>query len=141
MRRAFTLVEALLALAILSIGLIGLISAVMYASQFNTLNLLEAEAVKVLSEELDRLKYYNYSDIPTNLNNGATSCEEIVSNPGTYPNNIENRLIRAQTYTFGKFYELLDEDTNIGVKAVRVHVCWQYLGRVREISGDTVVRQ
>jgi|GEM_PF-4600070 len=139
MKTGFTLVEVMVALAVLTIGILGLLSAVAYVARNNFQNLAREEAVRILSEELDSLRHTNYSEIDNSTLNCIDSfnCTKLLS--GSYTNCFEYRLIRTMNCTFAKFYQV--EESEPGVKKVTVYICWGSPENPRWIKAETVITQ
>jgi len=66
--KGFTLIEALIALAIFSIGILGVATMQITAMNSNTIARLQTEAAALATERIERLHRLDYTDV--NLSNG-----------------------------------------------------------------------
>lgn len=64
--RGFTLVELLMALLILTVGLLGLLQSIEVAFQHKARNLMREEAVQLAEEQLNDLKVLRYDNVTAN---------------------------------------------------------------------------
>lgn len=66
--KGFTLIEALIALAIFSIGILGVATMQITAMNSNTMARLQTEAAALAVDKMEELHRFNYTD--ADLNNG-----------------------------------------------------------------------
>lgn len=133
-RKGFTLVEVLIAAVIAVVVLLGLLAAAIYFEKFSIRRALFHEASNILYSKLETVKSLPYQDIvESKLNNGAKDCSDALSK------NYVERTVGSKTYRFGLFYKVADNPT-YQIKDVMLTVCWKYVDKLHEVSGDTIVR-
>ena len=132
-RKGFSLIEVLIAAVIAVIVLLGLLAAVIYFEKYTVKRALFTEASNILYSQLEAVKSLPYSDVGTNLNNGAVDCEDALSK------NYVERCIGSKKYRFGLFFEITPASNN-QIKEVKLDVCWRYGNKLFKVSGNTIVR-
>jgi len=121
-------VEALVALVILAIVLLGLLAGLLTVYQYNLLNVLRDEAGSVAQECIENIRSIPFASVPV-VNIGCNDpTEVVVSTPclNTAGVNIVRRQIRNTEATFRVGWSVADLGT---LKEVDVQVCWNYRGR------------
>jgi len=134
MRKGFSLLEALVAMVIAFIVLMGLLAGLVYATKVSLKKAYLNEATRILNEKLEELHQMDFDDVNPSLNNGATSCGDALSGKNAIYRQIRNRKAR-----FGLFYQIA-QDPDYSVKKVDLEVCWKLEGKFHSITGSTVVR-
>ncbi len=118
--KGFTIVEALVALVILAILLLGLLSALITAYEISTRNLIRDEAVKIANEYAEKYRNFGLSNIPTN------DTFEI------------NRKIRNADITYN--INVTSSEIVAGkIKQVKITVTWTYKGKTYSHTIETLV--
>ncbi len=127
--KGFTLIEALVALTLLALVLLGLLAGLLTVYQHNLRNLLRDEAGSVAQECVENLRSIPFAsltslDIP--CNGPATVA---VSSPCLNPAgvNVVSRQVRNVSTTFRVGWAIVDRGANL--KEVDVRVCWNYRGQ------------
>jgi prepilin-type N-terminal cleavage/methylation domain-containing protein len=142
MRKGFTILEVLIALAIFSIALLGMFTAVIVSQKENLSNLLREEATRILHEELNALSLSDYDSItapncPADKENFLkTECEKALSSGvGTI-----SRIIMNFSFSFGKSSCMISDDS-LNLKTIWMDICWKSKGKIYHTSGFTIVRK
>jgi len=139
----FTLIEALVALALLAILLLGLLAGLLTSMQYNILNHIRDEAKRLALECAENIRSTPYSD----LTDGNVSCNTpnpvLTDNPcaniGTRITNGQPEEVRRQarnssiSYTIGWSVSTVED-----VKEIRIEVCWNYRGKSYRHTVTTV---
>ena len=136
--KGFTLIEALVALVILAIVLLGLLAGLIVTLQYNLLNFMREEAGSVAQECIENIRSIPFTDIPE-VNIGCNDTTTVpVSTPclNTGGVNIVNRQVRNTSVSYRVGWSVTDR-TNI--KEINVEVCWIYQGRNYTYSVKTFV--
>ena len=136
--KGFTLIEALVALVILAIVLLGLLAGLIVTLQYNLLNFMREEAGSVAQECIENIRSMPFTDIQVvniDCNNTTTVT---VSTPclNTGGVNIVNRQVRNASVSYRVGWSVTNR-TNI--KEINVEVCWNYQGRNYTYSVKTFV--
>ena len=145
MRRGFSLLEVLVATAILAVTLLGLLAAVVVSQRENLSGLKREAATRLLKEELDSFFAIKYDDVTLpNCPSSDADREEFLRkscvknlNSGV---NIKVRIIRNINLSFAVSNCML-EDATIGIKTVYVDVCWKHRGSENHLIGSTIIRK
>ena len=136
--KGFTLIEALVALVILAIVLLGLLAGLIVTLQYNLLNFMREEAGSVAQECIENIRSMPFTDIQVvNIDCNDTTTVP-VSTPclNTGGVNIVNRQVRNASVSYRVGWSVTDR-TNI--KEIDVEVCWNYQGRNYTYSVKTFV--
>ena len=136
--KGFTLIEALVALVILAIVLLGLLAGLIVTLQYNLLNFMREEAGSVAQECIENIRSMPFTDIQVvNIDCNDTTTIP-VSTPclNTGGVNIVNRQVRNASVSYRVGWSVTDR-TNI--KEIDVEVCWNYQGRNYTYSVKTFV--
>ncbi len=133
--KGFTLIETLIAIAIFSIVLLGLIAGMVLSYKTSLSNVMRNEAINILHEKMEDIRDMDYADITDTLNNGAVNCEDALDNGKNYV----ERQVGNVNRRFGIFFAI-NEDTDVQVKEIRIDVCWRLEGNLKNVSGTTIVR-
>lgn len=105
----FTLIEFLVAIVILSVGLLGLLQTVNYSIDNNMTTLLRDEALRVADERLVTEKSRVFDAISTNTRN----------------ENVSVKVVNAfKNYSIAKTTSSVSNNT----KSIRIDVTWKYKG-------------
>ncbi|WP_029520371.1 prepilin-type N-terminal cleavage/methylation domain-containing protein [Persephonella sp. IF05-L8] len=119
-KKGFSLIEALVALFILALLLLGLLSSLIVVYDNSTKNLLRDEAVKIANEYAEKYRNMDFSSIPP-----SASVTE------------ERKIRNAQvTYTVN----VNSSDINNQIKRVQITVNWTYKGKNYSHTVETLVR-
>jgi len=135
LRKGFTIIEVLMALAIATIVFLGLLAALLYARNYNMIKATQYEAMRILHEKLEELSKMDYSSVTSALNNGATDCQDALDNRKNYI----SRYVGNLKVDYGIYYGI-SENPVLQLKKVELDVCWRYRGRLHTISGTTILR-
>lgn len=74
--KAFTLVEVLIAITILTIGMLGALEGLLLYTQYNINNLCRDESVKIAEQKINELRNTSYSS----LTSGTTTVRRKIKN-------------------------------------------------------------
>jgi len=74
--KAFTLVEVLIAITILTIGMLGALEGLLLYTQYNINNLCRNESVKIAEQKINELRNTSYSS----LTSGTTTVRRKIKN-------------------------------------------------------------
>jgi len=74
--KAFTLVEVLIAISILTIGMLGALEGLLLYTQYNINNLCRDESVKIAEQKINELRNISYSS----LTSGSTIIRRKIKN-------------------------------------------------------------
>ncbi|RKQ64014.1 pilin/secretion family protein with methylation motif [Thermovibrio guaymasensis] len=132
-REGFTIIETLIALAISTIVFLGLLATLLYAKKYNMSKACQYEAVRILHEKLEELAKMDYAEVTSELNNGATNCQDALRK------NYITRYIGNLKVKYGLYYDI-NENTDLQLKRINLEVCWKYQGKFHHVSGTTVIR-
>ncbi|WP_144443973.1 prepilin-type N-terminal cleavage/methylation domain-containing protein [Desulfurobacterium indicum] len=137
MKRAFTLLEVLIALVIFSLVMIALLDSAGFYYRVSTRNDLLNAASKIARENLEFVRNIDYADITkAELDNGTNSCKEALATG----KNIELVQLRNQNYMFGKYFDVV-ADPSLDIKQVTVYVCWNYNRKFHQLNYSTIIRK
>ena len=118
--KGFTLVEALVALVILAILLLGLLSALIITYEHSTRNIIRDEAVKIANEYAETYRNMGIGNIPANQSITV------------------NRKIRNSVVAFT--IKVVSSDIVAGkIKQVKITVSWTYKGKTYSHTIETLV--
>ncbi len=118
--KGFTLVEALVALVILAILLLGLLSALIITYEHSTRNIIRDEAVKIANEYAETYRNMGIGNIPANQSITV------------------NRKIRNSVVAFT--VKIVSSDIVAGkIKQVKITVSWTYKGKTYSHTIETLV--
>ena len=118
--KGFTLVEALVALVILAVLLLGLLSALIITYEHSTRNIMRDEAVKIANEYAETYRNMGIGNIPANQNITV------------------NRKIRNSVVAFT--VKIVSLDIVAGkIKQVKITVSWTYKGKTYSHTIETLV--
>ena len=125
--KGFTLIEALVALVILAIILLGLLAGLIITMQYNLLNFMREEAGSVAQECIENIRSIPFSSIP-NANIDCNAPSVTVSTPCLHTTgaNVVSRQVRNTNVNYRVGWTVTDR-TNL--KELYVQVCWTYRGR------------
>lgn len=123
--KGFSLVEALVAIFLVAIILLGLLSALVVVYQHSTENLIRDEAVKIANEYAEKYRNMELNSIPTNT-----------SQPIQEQRNIRNAQITYNINVTSSFVP----NTNNKIKRVQITVSWTYKGKNYSHTIETLVR-
>ncbi|TCK06656.1 type IV pilus modification PilV family protein [Phorcysia thermohydrogeniphila] len=145
MRKGFTLLEVLVATAILAITLLGLLGAIVVSQKENLSSLKREEATRLLKEELDSFLAKNYDDVtlpncPPSDTNRENFLKTTCSNNLDSGTDIRVRIARNINLEFA-VSSCMTEDTTLNIKTVYVDVCWKRAGGKEHLIGSMVVRK
>lgn len=122
-RNGFTLIENLVAMFILSVGLLGLLQAVNYSIHYNMDNQLRDDAVRLADERMAVEKARTFDAIPV----GASE-----------------QAVRLNVLNTFKNYSVVTTTTqpSYSVKNIEIDVYWSYKGQRRmHVISSVVARQ
>ncbi len=119
--KGFTIIEALVALAITAILLLGLLSALIMTYEYSVRNILRDEAVKIANEYAEKYRNVDFSSIPSNRTETIT------------------RKFKNKTISYTLSVTSSDVVPN-KVKRVVISVNWSYKGKSYTHSIETFVR-
>lgn len=122
-RNGFTLIENLVAMFILSVGLLGLLQAVNYSIHYNMDNQLRDDAVRLADERMAVEKSRTFDAIPV----GASE-----------------QGVRLNVLNTFKNYSVVTTTTqpSYSVKNIEIDVYWSYKGQRRmHVISSVVARQ
>ena len=136
--RGFTLIEALVALVLLAIILLGLLAGLLTTYQYSLLNFLRDEAKSVAQECLENIRSIPFPNIPTvNIDcNSATTVSVQIPCLNTGGANLVSRQVRNTNVTYRVGWTVTDRGN---LKEVYVRVCWNYRGRDHSYEARTFV--
>jgi len=124
----FTLVEALVALVILAIVLLGLLAGLLTVYQYNLMNILRDEAGSVAQECIENIRSLPFAAVSA-VDIGCDDPVQVaVSTPclDTTGVNLVRRDIRNVETTYRVGWSVVDRGN---IKEVDVRVCWSFRGR------------
>lgn len=108
--KGFTIIEALVAIVILTVLLLGLLSAFLTTYEYSTRNLIRDEAVKIANEYAEKYRNMDVTTIPTSLTETV------------------NRKIRNGNVQYT--VEVASTDLITGkIKQITIKVSWTYKGK------------
>ena len=109
----FTLIEIMIAIAILAIGILGLMAMQLTAAKSNTQARKVTESAAWAADEFERLLLVDYDDLAA----GATTPPESMLNDAAIP---------ADTYRgpYSVTYNVTEDDPIVNVKRIDVTVAW-----------------
>jgi len=127
--KGFTLIEALVALFLLALVLLGLLAGLLTVHQYNLMNLLRDEAGSIAQECIENLRSQPFAsltatDIPCDNPTTVAVGTPCLNTAGV---NIVSRQIRNVNTTYRVGWTIVDRGANL--KEVDVRVCWNYRGR------------
>lgn len=123
----FTLVEFLVAMVILSVGLLGLLQAVTYTIEHNMETQLRDEAVRLADERISMEKSKVFDAISTGSD---AKTEESVK---------VNLVSSFKNYSIVKQADTLANSTN--TKTIQIDIIWKYKGkRFRHVVSTLVAK-
>lgn len=122
-KKGFSLVEALVAIFLLAIILLGLLSALVVVYENSTKNLIRDEAVKIANKYAEKYRNMDLNSIPTNK-------------PIQEQRNIRNAQITYNIDVTSSFVP----NTNNKIKRVQITVSWTYKGKNYSHTIETLVR-
>lgn len=122
-KKGFSLVEALVAIFLLAIILLGLLSALVVVYENSTKNLIRDEAVKIANEYAEKYRNIEFSNIPSNKS--ATETRKVRNAQITYNINVTSSIV---------------PNTNNKIKRVQITVSWTYKGKNYSHTIETLVR-
>lgn len=120
----FTLVELMVAIAILMVGLMGLLQAVNVATSTNVANLVRNEAVRMGDQRLNESRSLPFDRITSHPARTVTSLTRSISKPFEITRTVTNLPTNATPPTS---------------KQVQIEVRWQYKGQTYLHTVNAVV--
>ena len=132
-RNGFSLIEALIALFVFLVAILGIFSTLNLSYKTNMSNLVMSEAVKVAQQEINKVKTLPFDNVTDSYLNppGLSSCDP------SNPNASVKRQIRNLTISYGRYYEVRQLSPNI--KEVKLTVCWDYQGKKHDYVITTII--
>ena len=143
--KGFTLIEVLVALAILAILLLGLLAGLLTSIDYNLRNYTRDEAKRLALECAENLRNFPYENLPQN---GSVDCRDqnsvSVSNPCTdletrITNGTPEQVTRQVRNAFVSYTIGWNVSTSGDIKEVQIQVCWNYRGRSYSHTITTLV--
>ncbi len=118
-RKGFTIIESLVAIAILSILLLGILASIIVIMDYTTRNLLREEAVKIAEEYADKYRSYPVSLLP----------------------NSKEITVKRKIRNFDVDYTVKIKSTSVNpqLKQLTITVEWQYKGKTYTYKIETLV--
>lgn len=124
-RKGFTLVELVVAIAILMVGMMGLMEAINVATATNVRNVLRQEAVQLGDQKLNESRALAFDNITSHTAlRTTTRTVRTISKPFSYQRTVTNLPTGAVTPTS---------------KRVQVTVTWQFKGVTNTHIVNTVI--
>ncbi len=136
--KGFSLIEALVALTLLALVLLGLLAGLLTVYQHNLLNLLRDEAGSVAQECIENLRSIPFDSIPE-VNIPCNNPTEVnVRTPclDTTGVNLVRRQLRNVNTTYRVGWTVVDR---LNLKEIDVMVCWNYRGKDFTYSFKTFI--
>jgi len=115
--RGFTLIEMMVAMAIILLALLGLVQAAFLSIDINLQNLIRDEAVRLAEEQMNMLKSLPISDTAYPSGLGATNNQAlppVTRNFGTFPAN------------YAVYLTINNLTTDHSRKSIQVYVGWNF---------------
>ncbi|MGF1828938.1 prepilin-type N-terminal cleavage/methylation domain-containing protein [Photobacterium angustum] len=122
-QKGFSLLESLIALVVLSVGVLGLVKLQIYIDRKADFALNSLEALQLAE---DKLEFFRAR---ANISGGTNTLyfDDPILADGSYP--IENIVVSGSSYTFKRSWEIEDKmkpsgATNADAKVIAVDVQW-----------------
>ncbi len=118
-KKGFTIIESLVAIAILTILLLGILASIMVIMDYTTRNLLREEAVKIAEEYADLYRSYPIDKI--------------------HPSDYKKEYKKIRNFTVEYVVKITSTDTTPQVKELTITVEWKYKGKTYQYQIKTLV--
>jgi type II secretory pathway pseudopilin PulG len=126
-----TIIEVMIALAILLITSLAMMSTALMGMQTNMINSLRDEAVGIAEARMNELRNTPFPDLP--------AMNDLTATGGEAADSTINRRVRAASFTFTRKRTVAD--INADTKQVSLTVTWSYKTRPYTHSIMTILRR
>jgi len=135
---AFTLIEVLIALAILSIGILGLAEMSYVVMKGNVISKQYTIASTLAQDKMEELRSRSYTDpLLTDVNTSNDSDLQSTSNVDYQETNIDEKGNPGGRFT--RIVNIADNTPSTGMKTIVVMVTWtDVMGQARKIVFSTI---